>query len=351
MIIRTRAYARAGLIGNPSDGYFGKTISIICRNYAAEVCCYESPRVVIRPRGRDLLEFDSLDALAEDVRLNGYYGGIRLIKAAVKCFSDYCHEHGIDLDRRNFSIEYVTNIPVRVGLAGSSAIITATMRALMSFYGVQIGKQVLPNLVMSVEVDELGIGAGLQDRVIQTFEGVVFMDFEQQLMQEQGHGQYEQLDPALLPPLFVAHHDRLAEGTEVTHNDLRVRFDRGDQQVHDAIQQFATYAQEARDLIVAGRGKEIGPLLNANFDLRAKLCPISDGNRKLVEIGRNQGAAAKFAGSGGAVVATYDGDKDRLKAIRQAYAQVGAKVFVPCIEEGGVSSPDQKLARWWWGSA
>ena len=29
MIIQTRAYARAGLIGNPSDGYFGKTISFI----------------------------------------------------------------------------------------------------------------------------------------------------------------------------------------------------------------------------------------------------------------------------------------------------------------------------------
>ena len=331
MIIRTRAYARAGLIGNPSDGYFGKTISIICRNHAAEVCCYESPRLVIRPRGRDQLEFDSIDALAEDVRLNGYYGGIRLIKAAVKRFCDYCRDHGIELDHRNFSIEYKTDIPVRVGLAGSSAIITATMRALMSFYGVRISNHVLPNLVLSVEVDELGIGAGLQDRVIQAFEGVVFMDFDQETMTRQGYGQYESLDPAQLPPLFVAHHDRLAEGTEVTHNDLRVRFDRGDAEVHAAMRQFAEYAQQTRDLIVAGRGSEIGPLLDANFDLRAKLCPISEGNHKLVEVGRRQGAAVKFAGSGGAVIATYDGDDDRLEALKAAYAEVGAKVFVPRI--------------------
>jgi len=33
LIIRKRAYARAGLIGNPSDGYHGKTISIIVRNF------------------------------------------------------------------------------------------------------------------------------------------------------------------------------------------------------------------------------------------------------------------------------------------------------------------------------
>ena len=35
MIIAAHAYARAGLVGNPSDGYFGKTISFIIRNFAA----------------------------------------------------------------------------------------------------------------------------------------------------------------------------------------------------------------------------------------------------------------------------------------------------------------------------
>ena len=34
--IRKRAYARAGLVGNPSDGYFGKTLSVIVRNFWAE---------------------------------------------------------------------------------------------------------------------------------------------------------------------------------------------------------------------------------------------------------------------------------------------------------------------------
>ena len=41
IIIRKRAYARAGLIGNPSDGYNGKTISIIVRNFRAKVVLYE----------------------------------------------------------------------------------------------------------------------------------------------------------------------------------------------------------------------------------------------------------------------------------------------------------------------
>ncbi|MCC5829929.1 MAG: hypothetical protein JJU36_10830 [Phycisphaeraceae bacterium] len=332
MIIKTRAYARAGLIGNPSDGYFGKTISLIVRNYWAEVTCYESPRLSIVPRRRDMLEFPSLKALVDDVELNGYYGGIRLIKAAIKRFYSYCRENGQKLDDRNFTIEYETTIPVRVGLAGSSGIITAVMRALMSFYGVHVPRPVLPNLILSVELDELGIGAGLQDRVIQAYEGVVFMDFDRTRMERDGHGHYESLDPALLPPLFIAFHDNLAEGTEVTHNDLRSRFNRGDPTVVAAMRDFAGFAQESRDLIVAGRGTEIGPLMDANFNLRSKLVRISPGNKRLVETGRQLGASVKFAGSGGAVIGTWDGDPDRQEKMCQAYESFGAQFLIPEVQ-------------------
>jgi glucuronokinase len=37
MIIKTHAYPRAALIGNPSDGYFGKTIAFTFSNFQAEV--------------------------------------------------------------------------------------------------------------------------------------------------------------------------------------------------------------------------------------------------------------------------------------------------------------------------
>ena len=36
-IIHGTAFARAGLIGNPSDGYHGNTISVIVRNFRAKV--------------------------------------------------------------------------------------------------------------------------------------------------------------------------------------------------------------------------------------------------------------------------------------------------------------------------
>lgn len=330
-IIHTQAFARAGLIGNPSDGYFGKTISVTVRNFSAQVRLWESPRLTILPQRADRWDYADIGDLMHDVYLHGYYGGVRLIKAAIKKFHDYCRQQNISTPRKNFTIEYETNVPVRVGLAGSSAIVTATMRALLEFYGVQVPKPLLPGLILSVELDELKIGAGLQDRVIQVYQGCVFMDFAKSLMDQQGHGNYQEIAPALLPPLYIAYHDNLAEGTEVTHNDLRARYNRCEKEVLDGIETWAGYAQQARDLILAGKGGEIGALMDANFDLRRKLIKISSGNIKLVETGRKFGASAKFAGSGGAIIGTYDGDPQRLARMTDAYAEFGAKVIVPQI--------------------
>ncbi len=308
MACEATAYARAGLVGNPSDGYFGKTISFIIRDYRARVSLYEAPEVEIVPSLQDRSKYASLRDLLDDVRSNGYYGGIRVMKATVKKFVEYCEQHDIALSDENFSLRYRSTIPRRLGMAGSSALVTATLRCLMEFYEVEIAQELQPSLILSVEVDELGIGAGLQDRVIQVYEGCVFMDFDQAYMEAHGHGRYEPIDPSLLPPLFIAYRRDLGEGSETFHNNIRERWLRNDPEVVDAMLHFAGYAQEARDLIVAGRGREIGPLLDANFDTRRSIFKLDLRNVDMVERARKVGAHAKFAGSGGAIVGVYEDD-------------------------------------------
>src|SRR5690242_8754116 len=127
MIITSQAFARAGLVGNPSDGYFGKTISFIIRNFAATVRLWESPHFEIVPSHGDFARFDSIADFLRDQKLHGYYGGMRLIKAAVKKFHEYCRKNDREVSNRSFTISYDTNIPRLVGMAGSSAIITATL--------------------------------------------------------------------------------------------------------------------------------------------------------------------------------------------------------------------------------
>ena len=41
-----RAYARVGLMGNPSDGFFGKTISVAIRNYWAQATIQANDKLV-----------------------------------------------------------------------------------------------------------------------------------------------------------------------------------------------------------------------------------------------------------------------------------------------------------------
>lgn len=332
MLIHSKSHPRAGLIGNPSDGYFGKTISFIVRNFEAEVVLYETPELKILPARRDESVFNNIAELAADVRQFGYYGGIRLLKATVKRFHDYCQEHGIKLDKRNFTLRYSSNIPPQVGMAGSSAIITACLRALMTFYEVSIPKPIRPAIILSVENDELKIPAGLQDRVIQTYEGVVYMDFAEKLIERQGHGYYEELDSKLLPPLYIAYTTKLSEDTEVFHNDIRGRFNRGDGEIVEAMEFWAELAQQTRDLLKEKRGHDIGPLLNANFDRRRQVYNMSEGNIRMVETARATGATAKFTGSGGAIVGTYP-DEETYEQLVECLTPLGMNVIKPIITQ------------------
>lgn len=330
MIIRTTAFPRAGLIGNPSDGYFGKTIAFAFTNFSAHIELWESPELELLPSRRDHSVFKSLGGLHEDVRLHGYYGGFRLLKAAAKAFYEFCVSRGISIEEKNFTMRYRSDIPNRVGMAGSSALITACVRGLMSFYGVEISRHSLANLVLRVENQELGIPAGLQDRVAQSYQGVVFMDFDKGLMDARGYGNYELLDPEKLPPIYVAYREDLSEGTEVYHNDLRARWVRGDADVRDAIAFWADLAVQFRAAMETGDRAAMHALINANFDKRASLYNVGDGNRDLVATARAAGASAKFAGSGGAIVGIYD-DEEVFARLEKTFAPKGIRVIRPEI--------------------
>jgi glucuronokinase len=331
LIIRKRAYARAGILGNPSDGYHGKTIAAIVRNYWAEVVLYEWDTVDIVLSEDDRARFSSVQDLARDVKLHGYYGGIRLIKATIKYFIEYCQARDIPLHDRNFSIRYQTSIPRQVGLAGSSAIIVATLRCLMEFYEVVIPKEAQPTFVLSIEKEELNIAAGLQDRVIQVYEGLVYMDFDRSREHEVSGLKcyaYESLDTALLPTLYLAYHDNLSEPTEVFHNDIRGRFDRGDETVVNAMIHFAQLAAFGREALLSRDIDQLGVLMDENFNTRRSIYRLPEWQIEMVELARSCGASAKFTGSGGAIIGIYHGEA-MFDALSKSLRSIGSKVIKP----------------------
>jgi galactokinase/mevalonate kinase-like predicted kinase len=342
-LTRKRAYARAGLLGNPSDGYNGKTISISVRNYWAEVVLYEWDSVDIVLADDDRATFDSVYELARDVRLHGYYGGIRLIKATIKRFVEHCEARQIALHDRKFSVRYQTTIPRQVGLAGSSAIIVATLRCLMEFYDVTLPTEIQPTFVLLVEQEELGITVGLQDRVIQVYEGLVYMDFDpsrERIVDGLRCYRYEPLDPALLPPLYVAHHETLGEPTEVFHNNIRERFRRGDQQVIDAMTCLAGIAAEGREALITRDAGRLARLMDANFETRRRIYHLPQWQIDMVEAARACGASAKFAGSGGAILGTCDGDA-MFENVSARLAAIGSRTIKPQVTASSSVRPNR----------
>ena len=328
--VKAKSFARAGLLGNPSDGYFGKTLSFAFSNFGVDLRLTASSRMRFVPGEVDDAMFDSPEQLVHDLRIYGYYGGIRMLKAVAKLFFEYCMEHGIEFPQKNFTAEYKINVPRLVGLSGSSAICSAMLKALMKFYGVTVPAAYAPTLCLEAERDELGINCGYQDRVIQMYNGLVFMDFDRAYLEEHEYGRYERLDPVLLPNLYIAYDPNRAEESGKAHRKVKKLFEEKKPDVLAAMSEFADLAQKGRDALVAGRKEELPTLIDANFDLRNRIFNVSEENRRMVQVARNAGSSAKFAGSGGAIVGTYT-DEEQFTRLSVALREIGCRTLKPNI--------------------
>jgi glucuronokinase len=324
------AHARAGLLGNPSDNYFGKILAISVRNFRARVRLEESDRLVFHPSDEERRGYGGFEEFAGCTALYGYYSGDRLVRAATKTFFEWCRKSGARIGSKNFALSYESDIPRQVGLGGSSAFVTATFRALMFFYGISIPEERLPSLILASEREELDINAGYMDRVVQVYEGLVYMDLDERLFRERGYGRYERLDPALLPDLYLAYNPGLGKVSGRVLNEMYVRHAQGDPVVREALKQIASLAEEGRTALLAGEKTRLPELMNKNFDLRRSVMTISPANVAMIETARGLGASAKFAGSGGSIIGTYEG-KETFARLTEALGKLGAVVLKPKI--------------------
>lgn len=298
------AHPRAALVGNPSDGYFGKTIAIAFDNFSARVNVEEAPAFSIAKSGAPLLG------------------------AALEVFSSNCLRRSAE--DIHLSMTFETDIPFKLGLGGSSAIVIACMRALADYFEIDVPPEVMAEFALVAERDLLGIPAGLQDRVVQCLGGVLYMDFDRTVVDARGFGEYVPIDPALLPALFVAYMPEAAEGSEVTHSELRSRYDAGDRKVLTAIEEWKDLTVRVLDLLVSGKGSEIGPYLDRNFAIRRELGLASAGTIAMAEAACALGASANSAGSGGAIVGTYAGP-EMFTCLVETLSELGASVIEPSV--------------------
>ncbi|KAL8160120.1 hypothetical protein V2J09_001657 [Rumex salicifolius] len=322
-----KAYARIGLLGNPSDVYNGKTLSLSLGNFFASVKLEPSDHLIIRPHPfHDLVQFNSLHHLVSRLESEGYYGGVRLLMAICKVFWRYCQQNNIDLPAQNFTLSYETNIPRQTGLSGSSAIVCAALNCLLDFYKVRhlIKVPQRPNLILNAE-KELGIVAGLQDRVAQVYGGLVYMDFNKEHMDEFGYGKYTPMDVNLLPTLHLIYAENPSDSGKV-HSTVRQRWLDGDEFIRSSIKKVAEVAAEGTHALLNKDLPKFAELMNLNFDLRRSMFGddvLGTVNLEMVEIARRVGAASKFTGSGGAVVVYCPEGELQVKRLEEECKKAG----------------------------
>jgi glucuronokinase len=291
-----RAFARVALAGNPSDGYGGRTLAVVIREFAATATA-------------------KLSASGEDELAPPGPGGAELMGATLGRFRTHIGK----LDPVTLSCQ--TNVPREVGLAGSSAIVIACARALCDLHDVELERDELAVLALEVETEDLGIAAGLQDRMVQAREALVAMDFG-------GHPVYEELDPALLPDLFIAWHPDAAAPSGLTHGELRERHALGELEVIAAMERLATHARNAREALLASDHATFARCVDASFDERLKIMSVDPLTAQMVEAARAAGASANSAGSGGAIVGTLP-NEECWGSLRESLARIGAESVRP----------------------
>jgi glucuronokinase len=156
------------------------------------------------------------------------------------------------------------------------------------------------------------------------------MNLERSLFEARGFGEYERLDPARLPPLYVAYKLELGKVSGTVHNELRAAYDRGDVMVIRTIEEIAALAEQGRKSYRCGEFSAWPGLLNRNFDLRARVMKISPSNLEMVQTARRLGASANFAGSGGSIVGIYEGE-EMFGRLSREFGRIGARVIKPKI--------------------
>jgi glucuronokinase len=271
------------------------------------------------------LEYKSLSDLAENPPSLSEDGLSRLVLGALIHFEEDCISSGLAIEASGFQLDLDTDIPRQVGLAGSSAVITAVIRCMLTHHGLgtALPPHAIADMILKVETERLNIHGGLQDRLPQAYNRMLHMDFREELMVGRGWGAYSHMDESLLPKMWLAHGGVGQESGKV-HADLPLRWAEQEPVMVRVINELAWCAHRGKEALVAGDMDALSTEINRNFDLRTELFgeEALGENFTMVNLARSLGSCAKQPGSGGAIIGLIP-DDEFMERAAPAFAEHG----------------------------
>lgn len=311
MIVAT-APGRCGIVGNPTDIYGGSVLSLTTRERAR---CEVSPAdgLIVEAGGEK-----AVIAGPDDLALRG--DRLDIARAALQWFE-------IDPRSHKLRMTLSTDIPMQAGLAGSTALVVATVGALSRHLGRNSHLWDLAEDARKIEAGIMGVLCGFQDQHMAAFGGLNFMTFAgKESLEQRADEPLAVVEPlanhAPCPPLLLAH-TGLRHDSGTVHKSPRQRWLEGDRLVRESYGRIADLARLAKEAVLAGDYSGLGSLMNENHALVAALGGSGPDNERLIDAARSAGAwGAKLAGAGGGgtVIVLAEDRESVASALRDAGA-------------------------------
>lgn len=317
------APGRAGIIGNPTDMYGGSVISCSV-DMRARVVITPAPNLVLETNGQEC-PITSRD----DLRPQG--DRFDLARAIL----DYMH-----LPPLACRVQYESEIPLRSGMAGSTALVVALLQALLAWQGEHPNLYRLAERARYIELNYLKVICGYQDAYMCTFGGLNYMDFRgKQFYREAEAELFATIEPlaGYVPQLpFVLAFTGVRHASSAVHKPLRERWLEGEPIVTRGYERITEIARMGKKALIMSDWPLLGRLMNENHAVQRDLGGSGESNERLIIAALEAGApGAKLAGAGdGGTIITLWPEADSAR-LEEALHEAGASaIYHPQVRQG-----------------
>jgi len=307
-LVRCSAPGRCGIIGNPTDMYGGTVLSCSVDRRAW---------VVIEPSDRLILVTNDQEQVIsshDDLALRGDRFDV------ARCVLDHFRDEPL-----RCRITYGSEIPMRSGLASSTALTVAILFGLLRYRGRESSLYEVAELARYIELNHLRIVCGYQDAYMCTFGWLNYLDFRgkefYRAADQELFATVERLDGFVDSLPFVLAHTGVTHSSDAVHRPLRERWLEGDRDVRRGYEEISRLAQEGKRALLTRDWERLGRLMNRNHAIQRDLGGSGEANERMIRIALDCGAlGAKLAGAGdgGTIIALHPAPDELAEALREA---------------------------------
>ena len=323
--ILSSAPGRAGIIGNPTDMYGGSVLSCSVGMRA---------RVEITPAKELILESNGESCRIHQRReLRPQHDVFDVARAVL----DY-----LRLPELKCKITYQSEIPLRSGLAGATALVVALLQGILAWMDKPASSYRLAEMARYVELHHLKVVCGYQDAYMCTFGGLNYMDFRgKQFYREEEAELFATIEPissyvVRLP--FLLGFTGVQHSSGAVHKPLRERWLEGDPPVVKGYRRITEIARLGKKALLTEDWPTFGDLMNENHAIQRDLGGSGEANERLITAALEAGAlGAKLAGTGdGGTVITLWPNADASTLV-DALHKAGAHTTYPLDMQMGAA--------------